>query len=734
MLRALSPDSLARSSARHPWVVVGAWVVLLFGAIAAASTIGGVLTTEAETYRASDSSIAEDLVIERMYGGAEPVEEMVVLHSETATVDDPAFVGTGESIVAGLRALPALEVVSYFESPAPELVSESRHSLLIPVRVLEGDPVDRAEEIIGVLETVDGQDGFTAATAGEGSVGLAFNETSEKDLQKAELIGLPIALIILVVVFGALVAAGVPLVLGVLSIIVAVGLTAIIGRAFELSIFVVNIITTMGLAVGIDYSLIVIQRFREERQKGLDRDSAIEKAGGTASRAVLFSGITVVVALSGLIIVPQSIFRSMGIGAIVVVVAAVAAALTLLPAVLRLLGDRINAVPIRLPRRKTRAARASFWDRTTRLVMAHPWVSVLGSSALLIAATLPYLTIELGWAGVSTLPSDSSAHEAFTLLDEEFSAGLISPAEIVVDSDQLASAPVQGGISGLIENMAADGRFGAATVVTNEAGDLSVIQTAIIGDPQGDTARQAVLDLRSEMVPTAFAGAPASVYVGGITAAGIDDTDLIADYTIPVMAFVLGLSFVILLLVFRSIVVPLKAMIMNLLSVGAAYGLMVLVFQYGVGADLLGFQTVERIEAWVPLFMFAILFGLSMDYHVFLLTRIKERFDHTHDNAESVAYGVRTTAGMITGAALIMVAVFAGFAAGEMVMFQQFGFGLAVAILLDATIVRSVLVPASMQLLGDRNWYFPSWLHWLPKVEIEGAPRQSPPPALPAEA
>ena len=218
--------------------------------------------------------------------------------------------------------------------------------------------------------------------------------------------------------------------------------------------------------------------------------------------------------------------------------------------------------------------------------------------------------------------------------------------------------------------------------------------------------------------------------MGGNTAMGIDDTDLIADYTIPVMAFVLGLSFVILLLVFRSIVVPLKAMIMNLLSVGAAYGLMVLVFQHGIGAGLFGFQTVERIEAWVPLFMFAILFGLSMDYHVFLLTRIKERFDQMHDNGESVAYGVRTTAGMITGAALIMVAVFSGFAAGEMVMFQQFGFGLAVAILLDATIVRSVLVPASMELLGERNWYFPSWLSWLPKIDIEGAPHTATPAAL----
>ena len=733
MFRALSPDTLARVAVRRPWTVIAAWAIFTVAAIAAASTIGGVLTTEAETYRESDSSRAEELV-ERFYG-AEPVQEMVVIHSDTRTLDDPRFAAAAQQVITELRAIPGLQVVSYFETPAPQLVSEARDSLLVPVSLLEGEPEDQAEKIIHVLEGINGKDGFTAVTGGEGSIGLAFNETSEKDLQTAEIIGLPIALLILVVVFGALVAAGIPLLLGLLSILVAVGITALIGRGFELSIFVINIITTMGLAVGIDYTLLVVQRFREERQRGLSRDAAIEKAGGTASRAVLFSGLTVVVALSGLIIVPQSIFRSMGVGAIVVVVVAVGAALTLLPAVLRLLGDRVNKVAIRLPgRRSNGAGEARFWNWSTRLVMAHPWVSVIASSALLIAATLPYLTVQLGWAGVSTLPRDSSARTAFDLLDSEFSAGLISPARILIDSPRLDSAEVQAGIAALEQRLADDGDFGPATVSTNQAGNLALIETTIIGDPQGEAARDAVLRLREDYVPASFGNAPAEVVVGGNTAMGIDDTQLISDYTIPVMAFVLGLSFIILLVVFRSIVVPLKAMVMNLLSVGAAYGLMVLVFQHGIGAGLFGFQQVERIEAWVPLFMFAILFGLSMDYHVFLLTRIKERFDQTHDNGESVAYGVRSTAGMITGAALIMVAVFTGFAAGEMVMFQQFGFGLAVAILLDATIVRTVLVPASMELLGERNWYLPAWLTWLPKIDVEGAAAHAPARGLAAEA
>src|SRR5688572_24855840 len=638
MLKALSPDRLAQFAVRRPWTVVAAWSVFLVLALVAAASIGGVLTTEAETYRESDSSRAEDLLIERFYG-AEPMQETVVLHSANGTIDDPALSNAAKTVIDGLRELPGLQVVSYFDTQAPDLLSESRASLLVPVSILEGEPEDRAEEIIHVLEGVNGRDGITAATGGEGSIALAFNETSEKDLQTAEIIGLPIALVILVVVFGTLVAAGIPLLLGILSIIVAVGITAIIGRGFELSIFVVNIITTMGLAVGIDYSLLVVQRFREERNRGLSRDAAIEKAGATASRAVLFSGMTVVVALSGLILVPQSIFRSMGVGAIVVVVVAVAAALTLLPAVLRLLGDRVNSVAIRIPGRHRDTSRDSgrFWNWSTRLVMAHPWISVIGSSAILIAATLPYLSVQLGWAGVSTLPNDSSAKAAFAILDDEFSAGVISPARIMVDSDELGSPTVTSGVQALVARIEADDDFGPATVNTNEAGDLALIETTIIGDPQGEEAREAVLRLREDYVPAAFGSAPAEVLVGGNTAMGIDDTQLIEYYTIPVMAFVLGLSFLILLVVFRSIVVPIKAMIMNLLSVGAAYGLMVMVFQHGIGAGLLGFQTVERIEAWVPLFMFAILFGLSMDYHVFLLTRIKERFDHTKNNGESVA-------------------------------------------------------------------------------------------------
>jgi RND superfamily putative drug exporter len=717
-----SPEQLARFSTRRPWLVVGLWVAVLVAALAAATRVGDVLTTGAENYVSTGSRQANDILEERFFG-RERATEVVVVQSPSRTTDDPAYRAFVEDLTARIRGLGAdvESVTNIYESGAAGLVSSDGRTTLLPL-VLLGEKVDaedHVEPLIALLETVDGRDGFTVVTGGDGSSSLAFTEQSQEDLRTAEVFGVPIALVILVLVFGALLAAGLPLVLGIVSILIAVGLTAVIGQAFELSTFVINFVTTMGLAVGIDYSLIVVQRFREERGRGLPRDEAIVAAGGTASRAVLFSGMAVIVALFGMVIVPNSIFRSLGVGAILVVAVAIMAALTLLPAILRLLGDRVNSVRVRIPGLGRRSERRSFWDVTTAFVVRHPVPSLVASVALLVAAATPYATIKLGWAGVSSLPEDTQAHRAFAILDEEFSAGVLSPASVVVDGSP-DDPDVAAGIELLIARLGQDREFGPATVEANAGRDAVRISVPLAGDPQGNAARDAVFRLRGEYIPEAFGRLADRVFVTGATAEGADNTGIIRDYTIPVFAFVLGLSFVILLLVFRSIVVPIKAMIMNLLSVGAAYGLMVLVFQHGVGNELFGFSQVERIESWVPLFMFATLFGLSMDYHVFLLSRIRERFIQTGDNSESVAYGVRTTAGLITGAAAIMVAVFAGFAAGKMVMFEQMGFGMAVAVFLDATIVRSILVPASMQLLGERNWYLPSWLGWLPRIDVEG--------------
>jgi RND superfamily putative drug exporter len=724
----LSPEALARQATRHPWLIVGVWGVILVLAVFAASGLGDVLSTDQETYEKFEAARAEELIEEHLNGDAHPVQEYVVVQAQSARVDDPQFRRVALDLIERLGLDPTFvaSVVNYYAVDDQSLVSQDRHTLLIPVG-LRADASD-SEQVLDagghVLEVVreaaaEAPEGYLLATGGEGSINTVFNEITERDLQTAELIGLPIALVVLVIVFGALVAAGMPVALGLLGIVVALGITAMIGRAYELSFFVTNMIFMIGLAVGIDYTLLVIQRFREERRRGLTRDSAIIKAGGTASRAVLFSGIAVIVSLAGLLIVPDSIFRSLSIGAIVVVVAAISASLTLLPALLRLLGDRVNIGRVRIPGRQQSAESGRFWNWAVRSVMRRPALMLVGAIALLLAAAAPYLRVELGFSGVETLPSDTEPGQAFAILGEEFSSGLLAPFQVVVEG-RPGDPAVEARIDRLTELLAADGEFGSLTRTDASSGQIVLIETAVNADAQSGTALDALDRLRGDYIPAAFGAQSEAASVTGSTAYINDYADMINKWTPVVFTFVLGLSFLILLIVFRSIVVPIKAIIMNLLSVGAAYGIVVLVIQEGFGASLFGFTQVERIESWVPLFMFAILFGLSMDYHVFLLTRIRERFDETDDNTESVAYGVRATAGLITGAAAIMVAVFAGFAAGDMSMMQQFGFGLAIAITLDATIVRIILVPAAMALLGRANWYLPSWLEWLPRVDVDG--------------
>ncbi|MEX2237067.1 MAG: MMPL family transporter [Dehalococcoidia bacterium] len=714
---------LAALSARRPWWTVGAWLVLLVVGMYLTSGIGDVLTSDFQSYVDTDSQKADNLIEERLTSSPEP-DEIVVVQSPALTTDDPAFREFADSLVADIRALPdVIAATNFFETEAEGLVSADGHSLLVPI-LLEGEDDEALEDAVIPVETLideadAGNGQFELLATGTASIGREITETSERDLQKAEIFGVPAALIILVIVFGALVAAGVPLLLGAISIVIALGAAALLGQAFELSIFLVNFVTTIGLAVGIDYSLVVIQRFREERRNGFEKLDAIAIAGGTAGKAVAFSGVAVIVAMLGMLTVPNNIFRSLAAGSIFVVFAAVLAGMTLLPAVLSLLGDKINAPRLGFLGRSTGGG-GGFWTRSTRLVMAHPVISVVASVTLLVGLTIPYFSINLGFNGVSTLPQDLESVRRFNVLSAEFSGGEISPVEIVIDAGDVNAPAVQEGIASLRDQLAQDGAFGASALTVNDAGDLAVVTAPLTGDPQDDAAESAVRRLRNDYVPAAFDSSDAEVFVTGETADSIDGVQTLNDYTPVVLAVVLGLSFLVLMVVFRSIVVPAKAIVMNLLSVGAAYGLMVLVFQEGFLNELAGFQQVDIVEAWVPLFLFAVLFGLSMDYHVFLLSRIRERYDQTGDNAESVAFGVRSTAGIITGAALIMVAVFAGFASGDLVMLQQFGFGMAVAILLDATIVRVVLVPASMALLGKWNWYLPSWLSWLPDIDMEG--------------
>jgi putative drug exporter of the RND superfamily len=735
----LSPESLARASSRHPWRSIVIWVMVIASmGFVSSRLLGDVLTQEFEFTNEPESVRAQEVIDQKFSGGTEVAStEFFIVQSETLTIDDPRFeeaVGGLQEQIADLDGeILAGPPITYYDlrEEAPEqaggLVSRDGGATLIPVD-LKDDELSTIEELRSIARQAR-PDGFTVQVAGQGVMFADFTEMAEEDLRRGETIGIGIALIVLIVVFAAVVAAIVPIVMAVFAIAVALGLVSLIGQAVDFNLFVTNMVTMIGLAVGIDYSLFIVSRYREERKKGFDRLEAIGASGATANRAVFFSGLTVVLALLGMFIVPASIFRSLAAGAILVTLASLAASMTLLPAILGLLGDRIN-----WPRLARRARidsdhdpKGGFWDRVTRGVMARPVVYLIIAVGILGGLGSFYFQLHQGTSqNVSQLPDEFESKRAFLTLEREFAGGVTDPARIVITGD-VQSTSAQAAIGDLQEAIADTDVFAPTTeVAPSPDGTAIEVDAFFRGDPSNEAAFQGIRDLRGEVVPAAFDGVEGvEVLVGGNTAFFTDFLDVADRYQPIVLAFVLGLSFILLTVVFRSIVVPVKAIIMNLLSVGAAYGAVTLVFQEGVGIGFFNslgfqFQQAEGIEPWLPLFLFSILFGLSMDYHVFLLSRIREEYDKTHDNTEAVAYGLRTTAGIITGAALIMVAVFTGFAAGRLGPLQQMGFGLAVAVFMDATIVRSLLVPASMRLLGDWNWYLPRWLQWLPKVNVEG--------------
>ena len=746
---------LARISARKPYLVVTVGGVLaVIGGVFAddaglgldfgfVDTLGPATTTELKLGSGAESSRADRLLQERL-GDTKPIHEIVVVQSDSLTVDDPEFAAWVLSLVGEFESLGPESIATppehYFvpESLLPRLAPEQRALRDLTVSAdrkttilrltMAGDfdeALENIEPVLDIVREADGKDGFRVLIIGDASISHEQNELAETDLRRGEQVGIPIALIILIVLFGTVVAALMPMLLALVCIVVTLGIVAFLGQGLDLIFFITLMITMVGLAVGIDYSLLIISRFRDERARGLDKQAAIERAGATAGRTVLFSGIAVVIALLGILLVPFGFFQSLGLGAILVVLVALAGTLTFLPANLAIHGDRIERLPIpyfgrkRLnPSAASESSSGGLLDLTTRVVTRHPVISVIAVGAPMVAAALFYFQIHTGLRGVDAFPEGAQVREAFLVMEEHFSFGLVSPTDIVIDGD-IDSPQVQQAIDELQASLATDPGLSADPVPdVNDARDLARLTVYINAESRSQAAVDIVETIRDHYIPEAFDAVDAEVLVGGNGAGTADVFSIVSRYTPIVFAFVLGFSFLVLMLVFRSIVIPIKAVLMNLLSVGTAYGLMVLVFQKG-GADLLGFQHAEVIEVWLPLFLFAILFGLSMDYHVFLLSRIRERYDQTGDNAEAVAYGLRSTAGLITGAALIMVAVFGAFAFGRTTINQQMGFGLAVAVLLDATLVRSVLVPASMEVLGKHNWYLPSWLRWLPDLRVE---------------
>jgi len=718
-------ESLARACARRKWWTVGIWgVALVLSVLAMTNWLSGALVTEATFSANPESMEAYNLMNDRLgITEATTMDEMIIVRSDTLTVDDPAFAAQVNGIYAELMAMGpdvAQDGITWFMMPIPTLVSLDRHATMIPFKM----PIENYERVTDIYALGDKYNGGEFQVYHTGNA--AFMEDnmalSESTMGTGEMVGIGVALIVLALVFGALAAAVMPVLLSIGAIVIAMGLTAVVGQMMDLTFMITSMITMMGLAVGIDYSLFILTRFREERVNGLEKMDAIGKAGSTANRAIFYSGLTVMLALTGLVIFPLSIFISMGIGALLVVFAAIAASMTLLPALISIFGDKVNSLRIPfIPQirkiQPNEKAATGFWAWITRTVTKQPVVSLIIAVAVLGAAIVPFFDKISGMSGISAMPDYLPSKQGYMVLQRDFHVGLDSPTTIVVDGD--VNAPeAQAAIAALEAKLTADAEFAAVIVTPYPDLNMSVINARMIGDTMTPEAKATVVKIRDQYIPATFSGTDARAMVTGESAFMVDYDQITSEYTPVIFILVLSLSFVVLLLAFRSIVIPVTAILMNLLSVGASYGLIVLVFQKGVLADFLGFTQVASIETWLPLFLFAVLFGLSMDYQVFLLSRVREHYLQHKDNTAAVSFGLRSTGKLITGAALIMVAVFSGFALGDMVMMQQMGFGLAIAIFLDATIVRCVIVPATMKLLGKANWYLPKWLEWLPKIGL----------------
>jgi len=725
-------ERLAVMSARRPKRTLAIWGLVILVALVLIITSLKGLTSTAYVVGPTQSKTAEALysqVIGSHAAGRIPTD-VIVVSSATATVADTSFRRDVDGLIAEVRTDPGISSVETNLSPASKLVSSDQHAALIELRAASDVDI---KPVVTALQSASGRGGFSAAITGDHTVGNDFTTQSSKDLAHGELgFGLPVALIMLVLVFGAIVAGLMPVLLGILSIIVGLGVAALFAREFTLSIFIVNMMTAMGLALGIDYSLFAISRFREEQARGLDKEAAIRRMGATASRAVLFSGSTFVVALLGLFIVRTNVLRSLAAGAVIVGAVSVVAALTLLPAVLSLLGDRVNSFRLPVVGRNlgsTSASGSRMWRAFIERVLRRPVIALVLAGGVLLLAAAPVFGLHIGQSGVSTLPNSLPSKQGYVAVQRYFPNQNPYPVEIVAAG---GSARDRADLTKLRGTLAVDAAFGSGAIQTSANGKVLALTVPITGAPVSNVDVAAVRNLRTTLIPEAFAGSGASVYVGGTTAETADYFSAVSSSTLFVLLFVLGLSFVVLMLAFRSLVIAAVSILLNLLSVGAAYGLLTLVFLHGIGAGIFGFHQQAAIDAWVPLFLFAVLFALSMDYQVFLMSRIKERFDETGSTREAAISGVASTAKIITGAALIIIAVFAGFARGKLVMFQQMGFGVAVALLLDATLIRTVILPSVLTLLGERSWYLPRWLGWLPRIEVESRADHSVDATVPA--
>ena len=635
---------------------------------------------------------------------------------------DPQFQATVRAVEKAVSAQPGVQKVKspYAADNAGQISKDGRSALVnFEIRGTDdqtADRIDAVEKSVAAVQSAHPQ--YTVDEFGDASADKAISKSFSDDFKKAETLSLPITLLILVVAFGSLMAAGIPVLLALSAVLSTVGLIGAVSQIAPVDESISSVVLLIGLAVGVDYSLFYLRREREERAAGRSEEAALEAAAATSGRAVLVSGLTVMIAMAGMYFTGSATFSSFATGTVLVVAVALIASLTVLPAILSKLGDRVEKGRIPLVHRLRRPAGDSrAWGWVLDRVLRRPALSAIVSGGILVALAIPALTLHTANPGVDGIPKNLPIMKTYERMNAAFPGGEI-PAVAVVQAKDVTAPKVVAAIKDLKREALASGQFKQPVSVDVSANKrVAVVDLPLVGNGTDAKSNAALATLRGSIIPHTIDKVPgAKAEVTGQTAGSKDFNDLMKSHAPIVFAFVLSLAFLLLLVTFRSIVIPLKAIALNLLSVGAAYGVLVMVFQHGWGESLLGFKSTGAITSWLPLFLFVVLFGLSMDYHVFILTRIREAFDRGMSTEDAVSHGIKSSAGVVTSAAVVMVAVFAIFASLSALEFKQLGVGLAAAVLIDATIVRAVLLPATMKLLGDWNWYLPRSLKWLPKV------------------
>ncbi len=715
-------------STRHRGLAIALWLTFVVAAVVAGSLTG-------TAHPKGDGGVGQAGRADAILADHQPDEsvESILVQRRGG---GPVRIADARRATAALRATiataPGVKSVDDPLRGRGTTVSADGGSALVRV-VMRGDVEANADRVEAVERRVravaaahpDLRIGQFGAASAEKEISSIYGD----DFRKAETLSLPITLLILVLAFGAFVAAGVPVLLALTAVAATIGLIGPVSQLVPMDEAVTSVVLLVGMAVGVDYALFYLRREREERRRGASPQEALRIASATSGRAVLVSGLTVITAMSGMLLAGDPTFVSLGVGSMLVVAAAMLGSLTVLPAVLSLLGDRVEKgrVPVlhRLMRRRAvrTGAAGGGWDRILTPVLKHPVIAAVSSTAVLVVVAIPAFSMHTATTSIDQIPRTIEPMRVYDRMQAAFPGGQI-PAVVVVHGDDVTTPAARARIADLQRRALATGvMHGPVTVSVTP--DRRAAQVEIPSDGSGtdDVSVNALRVLREDVVPKAFPkDAPVQALVTGQAAESADFNSLMSSRAPYIFAFVLTLAFVLMLVTFRSIIVPIKAIVLNLLSVGAAYGVLVWTFQYGHLESVLGFTAPGFVTSWLPMFLFVILFGLSMDYHVFILSRIREAVDGGHATQDAVSIGIRSTAGTVTSAAVVMVAVFGIFATLSVPDFKQMGVGLATAILIDATIVRAILLPATMTLLGERNWYLPSWLQWLPQVRSHEAP------------